>query len=45
MSKSLKNVKRFYAEELWPLNWVEDALNKWITVDEFQEITCKEYTE
>ncbi len=42
MSKYEK-VKNFYDARLWPLNWVENAVGKWITADEFQEITGKEY--
>lgn len=42
MSKYEK-VKNFYMSKLWPLNWVENAVDKWITADEFQEITGKEY--
>jgi hypothetical protein len=42
MSK-FEKVKYYYMLVLWPLNWVENAVGKWITSDEFQEITGKEY--
>lgn len=45
MSKNFEKVKSFYTAELWPLNWVGDAVGKWITVDEFREITGKEFKE
>ena len=42
MSKFDK-VKNFYDAKLWPLAWVMDAVDKWITADEFQEITGEKY--
>lgn len=42
MSKFVK-VKTFYDAKLWPLEWVMDAVDKWITADEFQEITGEKY--
>jgi hypothetical protein len=33
MSKNYEKVKR----------WAQDALDRWITADEYQEITGKEY--
>lgn len=43
MSKNYEKVKRLYDTESWPLNWVQDAVDRWITADEYQEITGKEY--
>ncbi|RFZ79845.1 XkdX family protein [Lacrimispora amygdalina] len=43
MSKNYEKVKQFYDTESWPLNWVQDAVNRWITAAEYQEITGKEY--
>ncbi|WP_143321018.1 XkdX family protein [Clostridium sp. HBUAS56010] len=43
MSKNFEKVKSFYTAELWSLNWVGDAVGKWITVEEYREITGKEY--
>jgi hypothetical protein len=42
MSK-FEKVKEFYNTKLWPLNWVENAVGKWITADEYKEITGQEY--
>jgi len=43
MSKNFEKVKRFYDAKLWPLSWVANAVDKWITAAEYQEITGKEY--
>lgn len=43
MSKNYEKVKRFYDADLWPENWLRNAVDRWITADEFQEITGKEY--
>jgi len=43
MSKNYEKVKRFYDAKLWPLSWVTNAVDKWITAAEYQEITGKEY--
>lgn len=45
MSKNFDKVKTFYVAELWPLSWVWNAVGKWITVDEYREITGKEFEE
>lgn len=42
MSK-FEKVKSFYAAKLWSLAWVINAVDKWITADEFQEITGEKY--
>lgn len=42
MSK-FEKVKGFYEAELWSLGMVRNAVNRWITPDEFREITGKEY--
>ena len=42
MSK-FEKVKGFYEAKLWPLSWVDNAVDKWITAAEYQEITGKEY--
>jgi hypothetical protein len=42
MSKFDK-VKSFYDGKLWSLAWVMNAVDKWITADEFQEITGEKY--
>jgi hypothetical protein len=38
-----EKVKGFYEAELWSLGMVRNAVGRWITPDEFQEITGKEY--
>lgn len=43
MSKNYEKVKRLYDTESWPLNWVQDAVDRWITAAEYREITGKEY--
>lgn len=45
MSNNYEKVKRLYNTEAWTLNWVHDAVNRWITAAEYQEITGKEYKE
>ena len=42
MSK-VEKVKGFYEAELWSLGMVRNAVDRWITADEFQEITGKKY--
>ena len=43
MSKNFEKVKSFFEARLWPLSWVINAVDKWITADEFQEITGQVY--
>lgn len=43
MSKNFEKVKSFYAANLWSLGMVSNAVDRWITADEFLEITGKEY--
>lgn len=43
MSKNYEKVKRLYDTEAWPLNWVQNAVDRWITAAEYQKITGKEY--
>ena len=45
MSKNFEKVKRFYDVKLWPLSWVVNAVDKWITAVEYKEIIGKEYKE
>lgn len=46
MSKHYTKVKNYYDEKLWPIEWVRNAvLKKWITADEYKEITGEDYTE
>lgn len=43
MSKNFEKVKSFYAAKLWSFGMVRNAVDRWITADEFQEVTGKEY--
>ena len=43
MSKNFEKVKGFYNAKLWSLGMVSNAVDRWITTDEFLEITGKEY--
>lgn len=43
MSKNFKKVKQYYDLNLWNLIKVSAAVGKWITIDEFEEITGKKY--
>jgi len=42
MSK-FEKVKGFYDAKLWSLGMVKNAVERWITATEYQEITGKEY--
>jgi len=42
MSK-FEKVKGFYEAKLWTLNMVRNAVERWITADEYYEITGKKY--
>jgi len=42
MSK-FEKVKVFYEAKLWTLGMVKNAVERWITAAEYQEITGKEY--
>ena len=43
MSKNYEKVKGFYDAKLWSLGMVKNAVERWITAAEYQEITGKEY--
>lgn len=38
-----EKVKSFFEARLWPLSWVINAVDKWITADEYREITGEEF--
>lgn len=44
-SKNFEKVERYYDRGLWPKSWVHDAVGKWITAEEYKEITGEEYVE
>lgn len=45
MSKNYEKVKNYYDEGLWNENRVHNAVGKWITSEEYEQITGKVYTE
>ena len=38
-----EKVRNFYISKFWSINWVRNAVGKWITEEEFQEITGLKY--
>lgn len=45
MSKNYEKVKNYYDKGLWNKNRVHNAVGKWITLKEYEQITGKVYTE
>ena len=43
-SKNYNKVKEYYDRGLWSKTRVYNAVGKWISADEYQEITGEEYT-
>ena len=43
-SKNYNKVKEYYDRGLWSKTRVRNAVGKWITEDEYKEITGEEYT-
>ncbi|MDR2025426.1 MAG: XkdX family protein [Hungatella sp.] len=43
MSKNFEKVKGFYEAKLWSLGMVKNAVDRWITADEYTKITGQEY--
>jgi len=44
-SKNFEKVKDFYERELWSKNRVHAVVGKWITPEEYKEITGEDYIE
>lgn len=44
-SKNFEKVKTYHDKGLWSVERVRAVVGKWITVDEFEEITGIEYAE
>ena len=42
-SKNYNKVKEYYDRGLWSKTRVRNAVGKWISADEYQEITGEEY--
>ncbi len=45
MSKNFEKVRRYYANGIWNKMRVYNAVGKWITEEEYKEITGEEYSE
>jgi hypothetical protein len=43
MSKNFEKVKKFYENGIWNKQRVYNAVEKWITKEEYKEITGKDY--
>ncbi len=43
MSKNFNLVKEFYNDKLWSFKMTWNAVSRWITAEEYQEITGEEY--
>ena len=44
-SKNFEKVKNYYDKGLWDKNRVHNAVGKWITPEEYEEITGEPYEE
>lgn len=44
MSENFEKVKTYYDKKLWNKSQVFKAVNKWITPDEFKQITGEDFT-
>lgn len=42
-SEKFEKVRRYYKKRLWTLAQVKNAVGKWITEEEYQEITGKAF--
>lgn len=42
-SPKFEMVQKYYKNNLWTLNRVHDAVGRWITAEEFEEITGQIY--
>ena len=42
-SKNFEKVKKYYDSGMWTLAMVRNAVGKWITEEEFKEITGEDY--
>lgn len=43
MSKNFNKVKKYYEKGYWTKKMVRNAVNRWITVDEYKIITGEDY--
>ena len=42
-SKNFEKVKRYYDTGLWNIRMVHNAVGRWITPEEYKEITGEDY--
>jgi hypothetical protein len=42
-SKNFEKVKDYYDKGLWNITQMRNAVNKWITPEEYEEITGEDY--
>lgn len=45
MSKNFEKVKNYYDNDIWNKTRVYNAVGKWITEDEYKQITGEEYSQ
>lgn len=45
MSANYEKVKKYYDNNLWNLERVKKAVGRWITAEEYAQITGQEYTQ
>ena len=43
MSKNLKKIKNYYDNDIWSKERVYNAVGKWITTEEYKQITGEDY--
>lgn len=43
MSKNFEKVRNYYNRKLWTLEMVNNAVGRWITAEEYKEITGLDY--
>lgn len=44
MSRNFSKVQTYYEKGLWSIKMVQDAVGRWITEDEYKQITGQDYT-
>ena len=44
MSANFEKVKTYFDRGFWDINMVKNAVNRWITPDEYKQITGQDYT-
>lgn len=44
MSANYKKVQNYYEKGLWSIDMVKNAVNRWITPEEYKQITGEDYT-